>query len=174
MARTGESLDGPAHARLFGALSDEGLAGCFDGSGADEPAVVPVVLVLHAVGVAGEVVERFAGFLAEFPLVVVELEGVDGGEDGVDVAVGEVVEQVVGVAVGVGQDVVEDFDEVVDVFAGVSVVDDVGGFGEESFGDVPDPFRAVADDDGLPDPVEPASVVFGFQVGRELAGGGEG
>ncbi|MFZ1412948.1 MAG: hypothetical protein WAS07_15980 [Micropruina sp.] len=146
---------------MFGALGNDRFAGGFDGSGADEPPLFAVVVVLHAVGVGGEVAQRAAGSFADAAAVGVESEGVDLADDGGDVAAVEVADQLLGEGCWVGQDVVEDLDEVVDVFAGVPVVDDVGGFGEESFGDVPDPLRAVTDDDGLTDAVEPAAGVFG-------------
>ncbi|MDQ1295620.1 MAG: hypothetical protein QG608_3505 [Actinomycetota bacterium] len=74
----------------------------------------------------------------------------------------------------VGQDVGEGLGEVGEVFAGVVVVHDLGGGQELLVGDGPDPFGAVAEDDGLADLVEPAAVVLGLDVDGEGGGGFEG
>ena len=63
--------------------------------------------------------------------------------------------------------------EGVQVFAGVVEVHDRGGFGQDRGGEVPDPGRAVAEDDELADVVGAAAAGFGVHQGGELGGGGE-
>ena len=63
--------------------------------------------------------------------------------------------------------------EGVQVFAGVVDVHDRGGFGQDRGGEVPDPGRAVAEDDELADVVGAAAAGFGVHQGGELVGGGE-
>ena len=64
--------------------------------------------------------------------------------------------------------------EVVDVLAGVVEVDDLGGGGEQLIGEVPDPDRAVAEDDELADVL--CAAAAGLSVGElgEPGGGFEG
>src|SRR5215471_15824196 len=64
--------------------------------------------------------------------------------------------------------------QVVDVLAGVVEVHDLGGFGEVLIGEVPDPYRAVAEDHQLADVPGAAPVRFGGHEHPELAGGVEG
>ena len=64
--------------------------------------------------------------------------------------------------------------EVVDVFAGVVEVDDLGGGGEQLIGEVPDPHGAVAEDDELADVLSAAAAGFGVRELGEPGGGFEG
>jgi hypothetical protein len=74
----------------------------------------------------------------------------------------------------VGEDGGEGLGQVGEVLAGVEVVHDLGGSWEVLVGDFPDPFGAVAEDDGLADLAEPAAAVLGFGVDAEGRGGFEG
>jgi hypothetical protein len=58
--------------------------------------------------------------------------------------------------------------EVVDVFAGVVVVDDLGGLGQDFVGHVPDPPGAVAEEDELAHVVGAAAAGLGVHQGAEL------
>ena len=64
--------------------------------------------------------------------------------------------------------------QVVDVFAGVVEVDDLGGGGEQLVGEVPDPDRPVAEDDELADVLGAAAAGFGVDELGEPGGGFEG
>lgn len=60
------------------------------------------------------------------------------------------------------------------VFAGVVEVHDLGGFGQDAGGEVPDPVRSIAEDDELADVVAAPAEGFGVYQGGELIGWGEG
>ena len=96
------------------------------------------------------------------------------GDEGFDVAgveVGQAGGQPVGV--GVAECAGELGGEVVQVFAGVVEVHDGGGLGQDRGGQVPDPGRAVAQDDELADVIGAAAAGLGVHQGGELGGGGE-
>src|SRR5512141_3241227 len=88
-----ESVDGPVHAGSFGALFDDGVAGCFHGAGADVVAVGAEVGVLHAVVVAGEVADLGGGGFGQVGGGRGGVEGVDGGGDRGGVGEVEVVDE---------------------------------------------------------------------------------
>ena len=96
------------------------------------------------------------------------------GDEGFDVAgveVGQAGGQPVGVGVAEGSGQLGG--EVVQVFAGVVEVNDRGGLRQDCGGQVPDPERAVAEDDELADVVGAAAAGLGVHQGGELGGGGE-
>lgn len=59
------------------------------------------------------------------------------------------------------------------MFTGVVEVHDGGGFGQDRGGQVPDPGRAVTEDDELADVIGAAAAGLGRYQGGELGGGGE-
>jgi len=143
----------------------------FDGAGAEEPAQVAVAGVAHPDGVGLEVGQG-----------LVPVGGLDpdhgvflgGGDDRFDVAGVQVSQPVGEPLVGVGDDERDGGGQVVQVFAGVPDVHDLGRGGQELAGQVPDPGRAVAQDDELADVVAAAVAGLGGDQGPELVGGGEG
>jgi hypothetical protein len=62
----------------------------------------------------------------------------------------------------------------VEVFAGVVEIHDLGGFGQDAGGEVPDPVRSIAEHDELADVLGAPAQCFGVYQGGELLGGGEG
>src|SRR5262249_59168005 len=115
----------------------------------------PGVRVLPAVGVGLEVAQ---GGVEIAGLAAGEGEGAGGGADRGDVAGVEFAEPggepfLAVVAEGEFQQP----GQVVQVLAGVIQVDDLGGFREVPGGEVPDPVRAVAQDDQLADVASPVA-----------------
>ena len=119
------------------------------GAGSDEHAQFAEPGVAHPLSVGLEVAERPVDFAG---LGVGEGQVSGGGGQGGDVA---------GVEVGqpggqpgrvvLAEDGGEEVSQVVQVLAGVAVVDDLGGGGEALPGQVPDPGCAVAEHDELAD-----------------------
>ena len=103
------------------------------------------------------------------------LRCVAGGDEGGDVAgfeFGEAFGEPVRMALA--QQPGGEGGQVVDVLAGVVEVDDLGGGGEQLIGDVPDPHRAVAEDDELADVLSAAAAGFAVYELGEPGGGFEG
>jgi hypothetical protein len=119
---------GPAHAAEFEALADDGFAAGFDDAGADEHAEVAVVAVAHPDGVGAEVGQGLVPVGGLDPDQGV-FGGGGGGDDRFDVAVVEFFEAFGEPGRGVGDDEREGGGEVVQVFAGVVEVHDLGGGG---------------------------------------------
>lgn len=121
------------------------------------PVMVQCMPARLALVVVGEVSGFAGGVGDQAGCVGWQVEGGDGVGDGVGVAQVEGVDEVLFPVGGVLKQAVDEFGEGGEVFAGVVVVDDLGGVRGLLVGDGPDPFRAVAEHDGLSDLVESAA-----------------
>src|SRR5258706_515158 len=139
------AADGPEHTGLFEAMADDGFAAGLDDAGADEQMLLAELGIVHPSGVGGEVVGVVAKFLGQLSISGLDLA--KGSDEFSDLAFIEptfLMQAYPGVAaLSVGR--MEQARQVPQMLAGVEQIDDLNGAGKVFLGEVPDPFRAIAD-----------------------------
>jgi len=165
------ALDGPEHAGVFEALSDDALASGFDDAGAEEEALFFELLVAHGVGVFLEVPDGAECFLAGFSCFGEAFAHV--AEEGLDVAGFEEFEPL-GAEQGAEFLGDEEFDGGVDVLLGMAIVNDVDGVGEVQVDEGFVVAGAVGEDDDPGVRSEAAAEGFGVQAFAEGVAGFDG
>ena len=140
---------GPEHAGLFEAVGDDRLAAGFDHTGANEQVLFAELGVVHASGVGGKVVGVIADLPGQFGIG--GMNTTEAGDEFGDLAFVQpaflmLADPLIAACGVVGK---EQARQLPQVLAGVEEVDDLNGSGEVIFRDIPDPFRAIADNDFL-------------------------
>ena len=132
------AVDGPVHAGALEARPDGMFAASLDDAGGDAQAPGPERGIAHALTVADEIVDAFAGLVAGWGVVG------EGGDDGADAAGIEFVTSLFRPLRGeVGPGCVDGLGDVPEVAFGVEDVDDLDRIGETLVGEGPDPGRTV-------------------------------
>ena len=134
--------DGPAHAAVLEAGADDVLAAPLDDAGRDAQTHRPERRVVHAFAVGGEVLGVLAGLLAGAGMAA------QGGDDFIDAALVEFLAPLPGPSFAdLTRASVDGLGDLEQMALGVEDVDDLDGVGEVLVGEVPDPWRAVAEHD---------------------------
>jgi hypothetical protein len=143
------ALDSPEHAGLFEARADHGSATSLDNTGANEQTLFAELGIVYTCRVGGEIV----GFITEF-LGEIGVSGLNLAKRSNELGDFAFVQPTFlmkpnpGVAAfGVGG--IKQACQVPQVLAGVKQIDDLNGAGKVLAGQVPDPFRAIAQNDLL-------------------------
>ena len=159
------AVDRPVHTGALEARPDGMFAASLDDAGGDAQAPGPERGIAHALTVADEIVDAFAGLVAGWGVVG------ESGDDGADAAGIEFVTSLFCPLRGeVGPGCVDGLGDVPEVAFGVEDVDDLDRIGETLVGEGPDPGCAVAEDDPAVGIGETAA--FGFAAHALGEGGG--
>src|SRR5437870_2302056 len=155
------------HSGLFESVADDGLASRFHHSGADEERFAAELGIAHADGVGLEVGDRSANLFLNRRIA--RAQPLESGQYGFDVSLIELFDTASGPIFRLGTSPINDLSEFGQMLAGMVEIDDLNGAGKVFIGNVPDPRRAISQDNDALGPLQAPTHRFGVRCEDQIA-----